>query len=80
MRSEQSAVWTENAFVLRQSMFGVSGTLERQGGPEPGGLRRTKITSTQLKTPQDALLDRSYVSYSSGSRMPDIRVSIGCVC
>ena len=40
-------------------MFGVSGTLERQGGPEPGGLRRTKITSTQLKTPQDALLDRS---------------------
>ena len=52
MRSEQSAGWRENAFVLRQSMFGVSRTLERQGGPELGGLRRTKITSAQLKTPQ----------------------------
>lgn len=52
VRSEQSAGWRENVFVLRQSMFGVSGALERQGGPEPGGLWRGKITSAQLKTPQ----------------------------
>ena len=52
MRNEQNADRRENLFILRQSMIGVSGTLERQGGPEPGGPRRRKITSAQLKTLQ----------------------------
>ena len=52
MRFKENEGWMKNSFILSHIMFGVSGTLERQSGPEPGGPRRMKITSAQLKAPQ----------------------------